>query len=123
MTPRVRRNLDVVMLILTAGALAAIVVDASGPIRWPLVFAAVTLVPGSAIMSRIPVNDVGAYLGLAVALSFAVGVVGSTLTVWIGWWHPLVLGGLIAVASCVALALDIRSTSREVSGESMETNA
>lgn len=102
------------MLILTVGAVAAVVVNAPGPIRWPVVFAAVILVPGSAITSWIPVNDIGAYLGLAVSLSLGVGVIGSTVTVWLGW-HPLVLGALIAVGSSVALSHDLRLLPRESS--------
>ena len=113
MSARLRRNLDVAMLALTVGALLAVVVNAPGPIRWPVVFAAVALVPCAAIMTLIPANDVGAYLGLAVALSLAVGVIGSTVTVWLGWWHPLVLGAAVGVASAVALGLDLRSLSRK----------
>jgi hypothetical protein len=100
------------MLALAGSALLAIVVGAPAPIRWPVVFAAVVLVPGSAIMTLIPVNDVGGWLGLAVALSLGVGVVGSTVTLWLGWWHPLVSAAAIALASCVAFVLDLRSSSR-----------
>lgn len=103
------------MLALTVGALLAVVVSVPTPIRWPIVFAAVVLVPGSAILTLIPVNDVGAHLGLAVALSLAVGVVGSTVTLWLGWWHPLLLAAAIAVASGAALILDLRALSRESS--------
>ncbi len=106
------------MLIVAAAALAFAALDAPGVIRWPVIFAAVIFLPGSAIMSRIPVDDVGAYVGLAVALSLAVGVSGATVMTWFGWWHPMLLGALIAAASCAALVLDLRAISRERSASS-----
>lgn len=101
-------NADCVLLLLAAATVASLLLDAPSPIRLLLLLAAACLIPGSALLTLLPVEDPFEAFALAVGFGFTLETVGALAMVWTGWWHPygwtIVLGAL----ACVMLTLDLR---------------
>jgi phosphatidylserine synthase len=114
MNPLQRRMFDLVVLVLVEAGVYMVAFDVQGPLRWIPVVAGTFLLPGAAILSRMGVVDVSTFLGLTVAASVAVMVVAATLMVWLGWWHPEVLGLVVAVAGSGVLLVDVVGITRGV---------
>jgi hypothetical protein len=103
-----RRWFDIAMLAVAVCATVAVAVGLEGPLRSVVVFAALILVPGAAVVPYLQIRDLSQFLGLTIAFSLGVGVIGAMILASLGWWHPVVLGALVVVASCVSLGWDIR---------------
>jgi hypothetical protein len=107
--PRRCATADCCLLILVAAAVAACILDAHGVARLLLVLAVACVVPGCALLTRLPVEDVLEAFGLAVGLGFCIEAVGALAMVWTGWWHPFGWAIAVVAIACVTLVLDLRS--------------
>jgi hypothetical protein len=99
---------DCLLLILAAATVAVCFANTNSIARLLLVLAAACLVPGGALLTRLPVEDALEALGLAVGLSFCIETAGALVMVWTGWWHPFGWALALATAACVMLILDLR---------------
>jgi hypothetical protein len=104
------------VLILTAGAAVLVALDVTVAVRPLVVFIAALIVPGVAIGLRLPQQDGLIMLGLVVTLSLAIEVLIALVMVWARWWHPDAGAGILAGASVLAIAADLRSTVRGRAG-------
>ncbi len=105
---RKRAAADCLLLMLAFLTVVVCLSNVTNTGRPLLVLAATCLVPGGAVLTRLPTGDALEALGLAVGLSFCIETAGALAMVWTGWWHPFALAtGLILVA-CVMLSLDLR---------------
>jgi hypothetical protein len=103
--------IDALLLLLLAGSVVAVAANLVR-VRPELVIAAATFVPGWALMSRLPATDLLTSAALATALSMAAEIAGTLVIGWTHWWHPEVLGAIIAGASAVLLTVRIGSVLR-----------
>ncbi len=103
-----RRWFDIAMLAVAGCATVTVAAGIEGPLRSVVVFAALILVPGAAVVPYLHIRDLSQFLGLTIAFSLGVGVIGAMIMATLGWWHPFALGALVAVASCVSLGSDVR---------------
>lgn len=99
---------DCLLLSLAAAAIAVCLLDTHSIARLLLVLAAACLIPGGALLTRLPGEDVLEAFGLAVGLSFTVEAVGALAMVWTGWWHPFGWALALATVACVMFVLDLR---------------
>ena len=106
-----RALLDVVLLLLLASA-ALTVVAALQPVRPFAVLAAACFVPGVAILTRLDTGKRLIELPLAIGLSIAVEIIGSSVLAWSGWWHPDILGIVLGAASAGLLLIDLARLGR-----------
>lgn len=105
---------DCCLLALAAATVVVCLLATHGAVRLLLVLAAACLIPGSALLTRLPVEDVLEALGLAVCMGFGMEAVGALAMVWTGWWHPLAWSLVLVAAACVTLALDLRHAAAAV---------
>ncbi len=108
MSPRSRSRAHLALVVLVAGVAALALASLEHPVRTLAAFLAAALVPGAAVLSRAPVDDVLAWLGLSVALSLAIETACSLAMVWLGLWSPLGLAAILGTGSVVALLGSIR---------------
>jgi uncharacterized membrane protein len=106
--PRRCVTADCLLLVLAAATITVCVLDTHSITRLLLVLAAACLIPGSALLTRLPVEDVLEAFGLAVGLGFTIEAVGALAMVWTGWWHPFGWALALVTAACVVLVLDLR---------------
>lgn len=106
--PRRCVTADCLLLVLAAATITVCVLDTHSIARLLLVLAAACLIPGSALLTRLPVEDVLEAFGLAVGLGFTIEAVGALAMVWTGWWHPFGWALALVTAACVVLVLDLR---------------
>ncbi len=99
---------DCVLLALAAAAVAVCLLSAHGVARLLLVLAGACLIPGSALLTRLPMEDVLEAVGLALGLGFSIEAAGALAMVWTGWWHPYAWAIALLAASCAMLVLDLR---------------
>jgi uncharacterized membrane protein len=107
---------DCLLLSLAAATIAVCLLAPDSIARLLLVLAAACLVPGSALLTRLPVEDPLEAFGLAVGLGFTIEAIGTLAMVWTGWWHPLEWAIVLVTAACGMFLLDLRRvavTSRE----------
>jgi hypothetical protein len=83
-----RRWFDIAMLAVAGCATVAVAVGLEGPLRSVVVFAALILVPGAAVVPYLQIRDLSQFLGLTIAFSLGVGVIGAMILASLGWWHP-----------------------------------
>lgn len=98
--------IDLVALLLLGVTMVAALANVTS-VRPELVIAAATFVPGWALLSLLPATDLLTSAALAAAMSLAVEIAGSLVLGWAHWWHPEVLGAVLAAASAVLLAVRI----------------
>jgi hypothetical protein len=106
--PRRCVTADCLLLALAVAAVAVCVLDTQSTVRLLLVLVAACLVPGGALLTRLPVGDVLEAVGLAAGLGFSIEAAGALAMVWTGWWHPFGWALALVGAACVTLALDLR---------------
>lgn len=106
--PRRCVTADCLLLILAAATVAVCLVNTNNMVRPLLVLAAVCLVPGGAILTRLPVEDLLEALALAVCLGFSIEAAGALAMVWTGWWHPYGWAIALVTAAGVMFVLDLR---------------
>lgn len=97
---------DLVLLALLAAAALAMAADLQ-PVRPFVVFSAACLVPGGALLTKLRTGEALTDLALAFGLSFALEAAAAALLAWSGWWHPAVVGALLAAASASLLIGDV----------------
>jgi hypothetical protein len=106
--PRRCATADGLLLALAAATVAVCLLQSHGAARLLLVLAAACLIPGSALLTRLSVEDAVEACGLAIGLGFAIEAAGALVMVWTGWWHPFGLAIALGTVSCVLLAIDLR---------------
>jgi hypothetical protein len=98
---------DCLLLALAGSALAVCLADGRSVSRLLLVLGAACLVPGCAVLTRLPVANAFEAVGIGVSLGFCIEAAGALAMVWTGWWHPFVLAITITAAASVMLAADL----------------
>jgi hypothetical protein len=106
--PRRCATADVLLLVLAAATVAVCLLQSHGAARLLLVLAAACLIPGSALLTRLSVEDELEAFGLAVGFGFTIEAFGALAMVWTGWWHPFGWGIALGLLSCAALVVDLR---------------
>jgi uncharacterized membrane protein len=99
---------DSLLIVLAVTAVAVSLTDTHSVVRLLLVLAAACLIPGSAVLTRLPRVETFEALTLALPLGLCIEAVGSLAMIWTGWWHPFVWSVVLVTVACLALALDIR---------------
>lgn len=99
---------DCLLLSLAAATVAVCLLGTHSIARLLLVLAAACLVPGGALLTRLPVEDPLEAFGLAVGLGFTIEAIGTLAMIWTGWWHPLGWAIVLVSAACVMFLLDLR---------------
>lgn len=99
---------DCALMLLAVAAVGACMLSDHGVARLLLVLAAACLIPGGALLTRLPVEDALEAIALSVGLGFTVEVAGALVMVWTGWWHPVGLALVLVAGACVLFALDLR---------------
>jgi len=99
---------DGLLLVLAAATVAVCLLQSHGAARLLLVLASACLIPGGALLTRLPVEDVVEACGLAIGLGFAIEAAGALAMVWTGWWHPFGWAIVLGAVSCAVLAIDLR---------------
>lgn len=99
---------DCFLIGLSAATIAVCLADTHGVARLLLVLIAACLIPGGALLTRLPIADELEAAGLAVGLSFSIEAAGALAMIWTGWWHPFGWGLTLVTAACVMYALDFR---------------
>jgi glycosyltransferase involved in cell wall biosynthesis len=114
---RQRATLNSLLLLLAAATFLVCIADVNSAVRPLLVLVAACLVPGGALLTRLPTDDGLEALGLAIGLSLGIETAGAIVMAWTGWWHPfawaLLLGllasGVLLVDLCRVLLMSRRS--------------
>lgn len=106
--PRRCVTADCLLLALAAATIAVCLLDTHSTARPLLVLVAACLIPGSALLTRLPVEDMLEAFSLAVGLGFTIEAAGALAMVWTGWWHPFGWALLLVGAACVVFVLDLR---------------
>jgi len=102
-----RRNLELAALALIEAACLWNLFMPAGAVRTTVTLLAALLVPGAAIMIRLPVSDAAQGVALVVGLSLTVEVVVTLVMAWTGWWHPVAAAAALAGVTAAALAADL----------------
>ncbi len=106
--PRRCATADGLLLVLAAATVAVCLLQSHGAARLLLVLAAACLIPGSALLTRLPVEDGLEAFGLAVGFGFTIEAFGALLMVWAGWWHPFGWAIVLGLVACTVLVADLR---------------
>jgi hypothetical protein len=106
--PRRCVTADGLLLVLAAVTVAVCLLQSHGAARLLLVLAAACLIPGSALLTRLPVEDAIEACALAIGLGFAIEAAGALVMVWSGWWHPFGWAIVLGAVACAVLAIDLR---------------
>ncbi len=101
---------DVSLLGVTALLALLVVLDVDGLPRVLTALAFACLVPGGALVTRLPFREPDEVLAMTVVLSLAICAAASLLMAWLGAWHPLRLMAGLAAVSATVLVLDLVST-------------
>jgi uncharacterized membrane protein len=98
---------DATLLAVTALLIVLIVRDVHGLPRVLATVAFACLVPGGALVTRLPFREPEEILAMTLVLSLAI-LAGATLVMgWLGAWHPLRLTAGLGAASAAVLLLDL----------------
>jgi hypothetical protein len=106
--PRRCITADCLLLALALGAVAICLLGAHSATRLLLVLAATCVIPGGAVLTRLPMEDLLEAFGLAVGLGFTIEAVGALAMIWTGWWHPFGWAVVLISAACLVFAFDLR---------------
>jgi uncharacterized membrane protein len=117
--PRRCATADCLLLVLAAATVAVCLADTHSIARRLRELAAACLIPGGALLTRLPVEDELEALRLAVSLSFCIEAVGTLAMIWTGWWHAFVWALAPVAAACVMLVLDLRRIAAAVVREAL----
>ena len=105
--PRWMISFDLTLLSLTALLLVLIARDVQGLPRVLATVAFACLVPGGALVTRLPFREPEEILAMTLVLSLAILAGATLLMAWIGAWHPLRLTAGLSAASAVVLLIDL----------------
>lgn len=106
--PRRCATADGLLLVLAAATVAVSLLQSHGAARLLLVLAAACLIPGSALLTRLSVQDTLEAFGLAIGLGLTIETVGALAMIWTGWWHPLGWAITLGALACALLAVDLQ---------------
>jgi hypothetical protein len=106
--PRRCATAEGLLLVLAAATVVVCLLQSHGAARLLLVLAAACLIPGGALLTRLPVQDALEAFGLAVGFGVTIEAVGALAMVWTGWWHPFGWAIVLGVVACTVLAIDLR---------------
>ncbi|HEY5287846.1 MAG TPA: hypothetical protein VIJ50_12140 [Solirubrobacteraceae bacterium] len=106
--PRRCAGADAALLVLAAATVAVCLLQSHGAARLLLVLAAACLIPGGALLTRLPVEDALEAFGLAVGFGFTIEAFGALAMVWTSWWHPFGWAIILGAISCAVLTVDLR---------------
>jgi hypothetical protein len=98
---------DLTLLALTALLALLLLRGVDGLPRLLATLAFACLVPGGALVTRLPFREPDEILAMTVVLSLAILAAGSLLMAWLGAWHPLRLTAGLAAAAVVVLVPDL----------------
>ncbi len=98
---------DLTLLALTALLALLLLWGVDGLPRVLATLAFACLVPGGALVTRLPFREPDEILAMTVVLSLAIIAAGSLIMAWLAAWHPLWLTAGLAVAAVVVLVLDL----------------
>ncbi len=98
---------DLTLLGLTALLALLLLWGVDGLPRVLATLAFACLVPGGALVTRLPFREPDEILAMTVVLSLAIIAAGSLIMAWLAAWHPLWLTAGLAVAAVVVLVLDL----------------
>ena len=101
---------DCLLLLLGLLTSAVCIVDIRGGGRLLLVLGAACLIPGGAILTRLPVPDPLEAASLAIGLGFSIEAAGALAMAWTGWWHPFACAVVLVAVASVMFLLDLRRT-------------
>ena len=102
-----RVGFDLALLAVTALLVVLIARDIDGLPRALTTVAFASLVPGGALVSRLPFREPDEVLALTLVLSLSVMAAATLVMVWLRAWDPLRLTAGLAAASAVVLLLDL----------------
>jgi phosphatidylserine synthase len=102
-----RIGFDLGLLAVTALLVVLIERDVDGLPRVLATVAFACLVPGGALVSRLPFREPDEVLALTLVLSLSVMAAATLVMVWLRAWDPLRLTVGLAAASAVVLLLDL----------------
>ena len=106
--PDARRvGFDLALLAATALLVVLIERDVDGLPRVLATVVFACLVPGGALVSRLPFREPDEVLALTLVLSLSVMAAATLVMVWLRAWDPLRLTVGLAAASAVVLLLDL----------------
>jgi hypothetical protein len=106
--PRRSATADGLLLALAVTTVLVCLLQTHGAVRLLLLLAAACLIPGSAVLTRLPVEDTLEAFALAIGLGLTLEAIGALAMIWTGWWHPFGWAILVGVLACAVLALDLR---------------
>jgi hypothetical protein len=98
---------DLTLLAVTALLGLLLLRGVDGPPRLLATLAFACLVPGGALVTRLPFREPDEILAMTVILSLAILAAGSLVMAWLGAWHPLPLTAGFAAAAVVLLVPDL----------------
>jgi hypothetical protein len=103
LAPAVRRaeRLDLLACGIALGLIVLVVADFWSALRLVLALLFTFYVPGRAVVSNWPRVARWSGIGMSVVFSLSILTLLATVTLWIGFWHPL---GLFVVEAVVSLA-------------------
>jgi hypothetical protein len=102
----VRANLELAVLALIAAACLMNLILPAGAPRTIGTLLAALVVPGAAVMTRLPIADLVQGAALMVGMSLTIEVSATLVMVWSGWWHPVGAAIIMVGAAAVVLAVD-----------------
>jgi phosphatidylserine synthase len=111
-----RIGFDLGLLAVTALLVVLIERDVDGLPRVLATVAFACLVPGGALVSRLPFREPDEVLALTLVLSLSVMAAATLVMVWLRAWDPLRLTAGLAAASAVVLLLDLAHRLRSPRG-------
>jgi hypothetical protein len=103
LAPAVRRaeRLDLLACGIALGLIVLVVADFWSALRLLLALLFTFYVPGRAVVSNWPRVARWSGIGMSVVFSLSILTLLATVTLWIGFWHPL---GLFVVEAVISLA-------------------
>jgi hypothetical protein len=100
-------SFDLTLLGVTALLFVLVARDVQGLPRVLATLAFACLVPGGALVTRLPFREREEILAMTLILSLCILSIASLLMVWLGVWHPLRLTAGLGAAASVVLLLDL----------------
>jgi uncharacterized membrane protein len=98
---------DVLCIAICVATAVAVATDERSAIRAVVGVAFALFVPGRSIVSNWPIMEDRSRFALAVLFSLAVLTLVSTVSLWLGYWHPLGSVEVECIVATVALVLGI----------------
>jgi peptidoglycan/LPS O-acetylase OafA/YrhL len=98
---------DLALLGVTALLLVLVARDVQGLPRVLATLAFACLVPGGALVTRLPFRERDEILAMTLVLSLCILATATLLMAWLGVWHPLRLTAGLGAAAGIILLLDL----------------